>query len=342
MGGCRRRFLVPLRTESEAGVTRFDVTLVGESNLDLLLYGLPADLPTDRELVADDMALTMGGSPAITAHNLAILGCRTGFITAASDDIFGAMCLRDLSAAGVDLSRAARKRTERGTGVSVLLQHHDSRHTLTYLGNTSELRWEDLDLDYLASARHFHLSSYFLQTGLRKDVPRLLAHLKQAGLTISVDPNDDPSGEWDDSFFELLKYADVLMPNQREVCELMRDSDTERAIAHLSELVPLLVVKRGVQGAIAIEAGKRCEAAAVSVPPVDAIGAGDSFNAGFLHGRLSGLPLDRCLRLGNLTGAFSTTAAGGVEAFRDRTRLEEFLTAHASTATSVSVAQAKE
>jgi sugar/nucleoside kinase (ribokinase family) len=322
-------------------VNRFDVTLVGEANLDLLLYGLPADLPNDRELVAEDMALTLGGSPAITAHNLATLGCRTGFITTSSDDIFGAMCLRDLGTAGVDLSRAARKRNNLGTGVSVLLQHDDSRRTLTYLGNTSALCWEDLDLDYLASARHFHLSSYFLQTGLRKDVPRLLAHLKRAGLTISMDPNDDPSGAWDDSFFELLRYADLLMPNQREVCYLMRDSDPERAIARLSELVPLLVVKRGAQGAIAIEAGKRCESAAVAVPPVDAIGAGDSFNAGFLHGRLSGLPLDRCLHLGNLMGAFSTTAAGGVEAFRDRARLKEFLSAHATADALVSAAQEK-
>ena len=311
-------------------MSRFDVTLVGEANLDLLLYGLPSELPTDRELVAQGMALTLGGSPAITAHNLARLGCRTGFITAASADVFGVKCLSDLGDAGVDLSCAVRKSDYRGTGVSVLLQHRDSRRTLTYPGNTVDLRWKDLDLDYLARARHFHLSSYFLQTGLREDVPRLFAYLKQAGLTISLDPNDDPLGRWDDSFFQVLKYVDVLMPNQREVCEMMRDSDAERATASLSERVPLLVVKHGARGAVAIEAGRRYEAEAVAVASADAIGAGDSFNAGFLCGWLNGSPVDQCLRFGNLTGAFSTTAPGGVEAFRDRTRLEEFLSAHAS------------
>ena len=313
----------------DTGVNRFDVTLAGEANLDLLLYGLPAELPTDRELVADGMALTLGGSPAITAHNLAMLGLKTSLITAASDDVFGAMCLRDLAAAGVDLSRAVRKSHDRGTGVSVLLQHGDSRRTLTYSGNTVELCWNDLDLDFLASARHFHLSSYFLQTGLRDDVPRLCAYLKRAGLTISVDPNDDPLGRWDNSFFLVLKYIDVLMPNQREVCEMMRDSNAERAIARLSELVPLLVVKRGARGALAVQAGRRYEAEAIAVTLVDAIGAGDSFNAGFLYAWLNGSPLDRCLRFGNLAGAFSTTAAGGVEAFRNRRGLEEFLSAHA-------------
>ena len=323
-------------------MSRFDVTLVGEANLDLLLYGLPAELPADRELVAEGMALTLGGSPAITAHNLASLGCKTGLITAVSDDQFGTRCLRDLGTAGVDLTRMARKEDNRGTGVSVLLQHRDSRRTLTYPGNTVDLCWADLDLDYLASARHFHLSSYFLQTGLREDVPKLFAYLKQAGLTISVDPNDDPLGLWDNSFFLVLKYIDVLMPNQREACEMMRDSNAERAIARLSDLVPVLVVKRGTRGATAIEQGRRFEAEAIAVTPIDAIGAGDSFNAGFLREWLRGSPLDQCLRFGNLAGAFSTTAAGGVEAFRNRARLDEFLSRHAAAETSVAAAQAKQ
>ena len=306
-------------------MSRFDVTLAGEANLDLLFYGLPDDLPADRELIADSMALTLGGSPAITAHNLAALGNRTGFITAASDDIFASMCLSDLTAAGVDLSRIVRPNHAANTGVSVLLQHRNSRRTLTYPGNTLNLRFEDLDLEYLVSSRHFHLSSYFLQEGLRPDVPRLFAHLKREGLTISVDPNDDPLGVWGDSFLEILKYVDILMPNEREVCEMMRDSDAERAILRLANMVPLLVVKRDVRGALALEDGRRYESEAVPVASVDAVGAGDSFNAGFLHGFIKGWPLIRCLEFGSVTGAFSTTASGGVQAFRDRKRLDEFL-----------------
>jgi sugar/nucleoside kinase (ribokinase family) len=308
-------------------LSRFEVTLAGEANLDLLLYGLPGDLPADRELIADGMALTLGGSPAITAHNLAALGNRTGFITASPDDLFASMCFRDLTTAGVDLYCVRNNKNSR-TGISVLLQHRNSRRTLTYPGNTLDLRFEDLDLDYLASSRHFHLSSYFLQEGLRKDVPRLFAHLKREGLTISVDPNDDPLGIWGDSFLEILKYVDVLMPNEREVCEMMRDSDAERAILELSKMVPLLVVKRDVRGALAIKEGRSYESEAVPVDSVDAIGAGDSFNAGFLHGFIKDWPLTRCLRYGNLAGAFSTTAPGGIQAFRDRARLDEFLSIH--------------
>jgi fructose-1-phosphate kinase PfkB-like protein len=50
---------------------------------------------------------------------------------------------------------------------------------------------------------------------------------------------------------------------------------------------------------------------------VDLIGAGDSFNAGFLACYVRGLPAETCASVGNVTGAVSTLKAGGIEAFRD-------------------------
>ena len=58
---------------------RFDGTIAGEVNLDLILYGVPEELPRERELLADRMMLTLGGSSVILAHNLAALGSRVGF-----------------------------------------------------------------------------------------------------------------------------------------------------------------------------------------------------------------------------------------------------------------------
>ena len=307
---------------------KFDITLAGEANIDLLLYGLPENLPVERELIADRMTMVLGGSPAITAHNLAALGSRVGFITAFSRDSFSSMCFEELSTAGVDLSRSVRLDGNANTGISILLQHQGSRRTLTYLGSTARLRFEDLDLGYLTSARHFHLSSYFLQSALRADIPRLLAHCKGAGLTTSLDPNDDPSGEWDESFLEVLESVDILMPNEREACRMIDEEDPEIAIRRLAELVPSLVVKRGGHGAVACHGAARWQSPIVDVIPVDAVGAGDSFNAGFLHGYLQGWPMERCLHFGNLTGGFSTTALGGTEAFRNRPSLQSFLSLH--------------
>src|ERR1700761_5612575 len=71
---------------------RFDVTLAGDTCLDMMLYGLPDELPAERELLADKIAIRVGGSGAITAHNLAALGNSVGFITPVSGDDFGKLC----------------------------------------------------------------------------------------------------------------------------------------------------------------------------------------------------------------------------------------------------------
>ena len=303
---------------------RFDVTLVGEANIDLLLYGLPVDLPPEREMLADRMEMVLGGSPAITAHNLAALGSRVGFITTAAKDAFASICLRDLELAGVDLSCAVQAGVDARTGVTVLLQHEHLRRTLTYAGAAHSICFRDLDLEYLCSARHFHLSSYFLQENLRADVPRLFAELKRAGLTISLDTNDDPSGQWDASIYEALAFVDILMPNEREACHLAHEPQFDLAVRKLSSLVPLVVVKRGASGAAAFTESITYTAPARTVTTVDAVGAGDSFNAGFLHAYVCGEPIEQCLVYGNLAGAYSTTSAGGVAAFRDRDAMREF------------------
>lgn len=309
-------------------MTRFDVALVGEANLDLLLYGLPEALPPERELLATDMAILMGGSPAITAHNMAKLGSRVGLIAPRANDIPATFCMHELELAGVDLSHAVPTEPFVRTGVTVLLQHETVRRSLTYPGGTASLRFNDIDLDYLRNARHFHLSSFFLQRGLMDDVPRLLALLKEAGLTTSLDTNDDPTGTWSGPIAETLRYVDILMPNEREAKALAHEEEIEPAIAKLSALVSLLVVKRGSRGATVVSSGRRIEQQAVGVSFVDAVGAGDSFNAGFLHGYVHRWPIERCLQLGNLAGAYSTTRVGGTAAFRDRKSMEGFFEAH--------------
>lgn len=305
---------------------RFDVTLAGDTNLDLLMYGLPEKLPLERELLANGMAIRLGGSGAITAHNLAALGNSVGLISPAVDDEFGRLCRAELSRAGVDLSRSVPVHIDQ-TGVTVHLQHARERHMLTYGGATFRLAFENLDLDYLADTRHFHMSSYYLQSALTPRIPELFEKLKQAGLTISLDPNDDPSQQWDRGILEALHNVDVLMPNAREACLLAGESDLDQAIRFLSERVPLLVIKRGADGASAYSTAQAWHAPAPPGTVVDAIGAGDSFNAGFIHAWIRGWPMERALAYANLAGAWSTTASGGTSAFRESKSLDAFATA---------------
>ncbi len=304
---------------------RFDVTIAGELNLDLILYGLPEQLPPERELLADRMMLTLGSSSAIVAHNLAALGSRVGFQSRIGEDQLGGIALERLQQGGVDISRVRRVAGATTTGLTVILHHPEWRNILTYSGTISELVWEDLDLDYLADSRHFHFSSYYLQRGLRSRVSELFRHLKSKGLTISLDTNDDPEDLWEGDLHELLKHADVFLPNEREACKAAGTDDLDIAVQKLSSMVPLLVVKLGRKGAIAVRGRERFAAPSREVVAVDTVGAGDSFDAGFLHQFVRGADLQTCLKSGNLSGALSTTRPGGTEAFRDVQHREKFL-----------------
>src|SRR5579863_5444110 len=197
----------------------FDVTIAGELNLDLILYGLPDQLPPERELLADRMALTLGSSSAIVAHNLAALGSRVGFQSRIADDDLGKIALDRLRHPGVDVSRvrvvpAATDGTAT-SGLTVILPRTGWRNILTYSGTIAEFCWDDLDLDYLASSRHFHLSSYYLQSRLRPRVGELFRYLKLQGLTISLDTNDDPADSWQGGLQDALRQVDVFLPNER-------------------------------------------------------------------------------------------------------------------------------
>jgi sugar/nucleoside kinase (ribokinase family) len=305
----------------------FDVTIAGELNLDLILYGLPEELPPERELVAERMMLTLGGSSTIFAHNLAKLGCRVGFISRIGQDAMGKIALDRLAEAGVDVSRV-RKVPTTDTGMSIILQRQRWRNILTYLGTISELGMADLDLTYLASARHFHLCSYYLQVALQPHVIEIFKTLKKAGMTISLDTNDDPEDRWEGGLREALPYVDVFLPNEREAKRVAGTDDLQQAIEQLAEIVPLVVVKLGADGAMAQRGKERVKSSPLQVVPVDAVGAGDSFNAGFISQYVRGAGLATCLAYGNLAGAFSTTRPGGTEAFRDPAHREKFWRDH--------------
>ncbi len=296
---------------------RFDVTIAGELNLDLILYGVPEELPRERELLADRMMLTLGGSSAIVAHNLAALGNRVGFQSRIGDDSFGQIALDKLQLSGVDVIRVRHVTGATKTGLTVILQRRAWRNMVTYPGTIAELCWEDLDLDYLTDSRHFHLCSYYLQRGLRPRVGELFQRLKSAGLTISLDTNDDPENEWQGGLHDVLRYVDVFLPNEREARKAAGTEDLEVAIRKLADMVPIVVVKLGHDGAMAQRGNERFVSPAQKVDAVDPVGAGDSFDAGFLHQYLRGADLAACLASGNMAGALSTTRSGGTDAFRD-------------------------
>ncbi len=244
----------------------------------------------------------------------------------------GAIALARLAEAGIDTAHIARKTAPAPASPSSS-PTAARRHILTYPGVMAEMTVADLDLPYLTSARHFHLSSLFLQTALHPGLPELFDALHHAGLTLSLDTNDDPSGNWAGVLPTLLDKIDLLLPNEDELKQIAGKSTLEAALDALAPRVPLIVVKCGARGALVQQRSahglQRDWVPPVLVEPIDTIGAGDSFNAGFLRAWLNGDDPLRAASFANLTGALSTLRPGGTEAFRDTALRTSFLQQHA-------------
>ncbi|HET7107443.1 MAG TPA: carbohydrate kinase family protein [Candidatus Acidoferrum sp.] len=307
----------------------FDVSVIGELNLDLILYGLPQSLVLEREHLATDLSITLGSSSAIFAHNLSHLGNRVGFSACIGDDPFGEICVQRLSAGGVDVSHIKKLRGKT-TGLTVILPQRKDRFILTYPGAMYEMSERELDQAFVFNARHLHLSSYFLQKGIRPQLIHIFRKAKEAGLTTSLDTNDDPEDRWSGDIQLLLRYVDILLPNERELCKLAQVSNFDQAVESLSQKVRILVVKRGSQGAIARVGKEKFAAYPPVVDVVDPVGAGDTFDAGFVHQFIRGAKIEDCLKFANCAGALSITRAGGTEAFRDAAHREAFFRKHAA------------
>jgi sugar/nucleoside kinase (ribokinase family) len=292
----------------------FDVSVIGELNLDLILYGLPQSLVLEREHLATDLSITLGSSSAIFAHNLSYLGNRVGFSSCIGDDPFGEICVQRLSASGVDVSHI-KKLKGKTTGLTVILPQRKERYILTYPGAMYEMTDRELDLSFVFNAKHLHLSSYFLQKGIRPQLIHIFRKAKEAGLTTSLDTNDDPEDRWSGDIQLLLRYVDILL---------------EQAAESLSQKVRILVIKRGSQGAMVRVGKEKYMAFPPVVDVVDPVGAGDTFDAGFVHQFIRGAKIEDCLKFANCAGALSVTRAGGTEAFREAAHREAFLRKHAA------------
>jgi sugar/nucleoside kinase (ribokinase family) len=302
-----------------------EVCVVGELNLDLILYGLPKDLSSDRELLASGMAFTLGSSSAIFAHNLCVLGTRVGFTSKIGGDPLGKIAVERLSAVGVDTTRVKQGTGKTSTGLTVVLPHTQHRYILTYPGTMFEMQYSDIDIDSVRKARHLHLSSFFLHRALRPRILDLFRQAKEAGLTTSLDTNDDPENQWGQDLHEVLKYVDLFFPNDREAKKIARTADLSQALNLLAGLCKVAVVKRGSSAAICRAGDEQWSFAPPSVKVVDDVGAGDTFDAGFVHLFLRGAKLEDCLAFANIAAAYSTTKEGGTEASRDRSGLFGFM-----------------
>lgn len=298
------------------------VLVVGDVNPDLVLQGDIVPRFGQAEQLLETASMVIGGSAGITAHGFARLGRSVALAAAIGADTFGAMVTDALSAAGVDTG-GLEIRLDQPTGLTVVLSAGQDRAILTLPGAIPSLTADDVRTAVkrvrMDGLRHVHVCSLFLLPTLAAELPSVLAEIRAAGVTTSLDTNDDPAGTWV-GVEALLPHLDLLLPNRGEALALARATgagvvELTDACRVLAGYGPQVVVKDGTAGARAVDAaGEVVLEPGCTAEAVDATGAGDSFNAAFLDAWLQTLPVAECLRRGVVAGAQSVGAVGGTAA----------------------------
>ena len=286
------------------------ILVIGEINVDLILQGYQTFPEPGKEVLVEDTHLTLGSSAMICAVGLARLGNQVAFIGKVGPDTWGDFCVNRMREEGIDVARVVRDPGVK-TGITVSISSRRDRALVSYTGSAMELRPEEIPANFCEGFAHLHISSFFLHTRLRPSIAALLARARGMGLTTSLDPGFDPAEQWRPDVLEAARECDLFFPNEVELAAITGRPDVEAALHSLQNGRMRTVAKLGAAGSVTLDGSQALRAAAMPVAVVDTTGAGDSYNAGFLHGWLRGWPLAECMRFGAACGALCTLALGG-------------------------------
>ncbi|MXQ13123.1 carbohydrate kinase family protein [Microvirga makkahensis] len=282
------------------------VVCLGRIYCDIIFTGLQEMPVLGRERFAQDVTIVAGGGAYITAAHLASLGRPTALLTRLGTDPLSRGLDPELEASGIDLSFVERS-SDAGPQPTVALVKDGERAFVSRRAGGSR----PSTLEQALSARdvaHLHIAEF----ATLKDNPDVIAFARSLGLTVSLDPSwDDQLIRRDADLFEICAGVDIFLPNVEEGKALTGESSAEAILRSLRERFPLVVLKRGEHGAMASDGSTCLSAEARPVKVVDTTGAGDAFNAGFLHSWLRTSDLGRSLAAGIEAGALSVQSAGG-------------------------------
>ena len=296
----------------------FDLLVIGDANPDVVIG--PVDQPLlfgQRERLVPHGSLVLGGSASIMACGAARLGLSVAVAGRVGDDSAGDFVRTSLADRGVNVD-ALIVDNALPTPLTTILTSGDDRAILTSPGCLPATTADDVPKALLRSVRHVHAASFYLMPALAAGLAGLFKEAKAAKATTSLDPNDDPAGRWDRMVLDpILRVTDYFLPNAAEALALTGHPAVEDAAGILARRGPLVVVKNGADGALAHNGSKVTTAPALKVDIVDAVGAGDSFDAGWVAAVLNGSRTERALAIAAACGSLSTRAAGGTAAQPD-------------------------
>jgi sugar/nucleoside kinase (ribokinase family) len=300
------------------------LAVFGEFYFDLVFYDLPRAPRMGEEVKTAHFATFPGGGLATTALVTAGLGTSTKVITRVGRDAPPSPAWQTLQRSGISIE-ACEVDPRLPTAMTICAAFDGDRMMITH--DAINLRLEKLFVRrgvqrQIRAVRHLHLAC-----GLRPPQAwgAAIRTLRNLGLTISADIGWNPEVLESPRLPALLKELDFLFPNELEARAITGEKTVEQALTKLARWVRVPVIKIGEGGSAAMHDGKIVRVKSMRVRTVDATGAGDAFNGGFLHGYLARWPLEACLRAGNICGALATTQPGGSSAIPTRKKLIELM-----------------
>jgi len=278
---------------------------------------------------------SIGGAESNVAIALARLGHKAGWFSKLGDDEFGRYIKSTVMGEEVDVSRV-KKDPKRTTGILFKERFSTVNPNVYYYRKgsaASHLMIEDLDLEYIASAKILHVTgiSLALSEEMREAVFYAVREAKKRGVLISFDPNIRlklwSKEEARETILEMVKLTDLLFPGKEEAELLLGLTELEEiADSFLNLGVQTVALKLGKSGCYVKNKETEAFVHGYTVDhPVDTVGAGDGYAAGFLSGYLEHLSLTECAQRANAVGAMATLVKGDMEGFPYKDQVEIFM-----------------
>jgi ribokinase len=291
------------------------VVTLGDINVDIIA-SIPRYPAPGGDGLAEWVEVHSGGSAANTAIVLSNFGVDVGIIGRVGRDAFAEQALARLAEAGVDLSCIQRD-DEFVTGMMFIPVTPDGERTMFGCrGANPRLESALLDEGYIAQADVFHLSGYALLAEPQRSASRRAMEMaRREGVVISLDVGLEAAANTTEEVKALLPLVDLIFPNEAEVEHFTGSSDVREAVRALLEYrIETVALKLGEQGCIVGSEGEVFSVPTFAVGVQDTTGAGDSFDAGFILGRLWGLGARESAILANALGALAASAVGAGDA----------------------------
>jgi len=265
-----------------------DVTSVGDVNIDILTEPIDEIEEVEQKIV-EEIKIKVGGGAANFAIWLNNLGMKVRLIGLIGNDYFGNFIKEQLKQTGLDVKL---KTISERTGITFGIQFKDgSKKLITYRGTNKLLSLEHIKVSDI-EGDVVYFSGYNLLESLKEGLPTLLEELKNNDKVISLDPDLKAGIRFDkNEFFKVAKFVDVMFLNEKEASLIAKNLDWFKGRT--------IVIKRGKNGAYAIENGEKAEVSGIQADIKNPTGAGDVFNASFIHHYYYGYDLKECLEFAN-------------------------------------------